>query len=87
MRRVAEWAGEHQMVPRGGVYNYGNHLTPGLGEVKGYVRQTVRRVLKGETVPAEEKVVSLFEPQTAIVFPLVASRPLVLILIVATFSS
>ena len=31
------------------------------------VRQTVRRVLKGETVPAEEKVVSLFEPHTDII--------------------
>ena len=31
------------------------------------VSQTVRRVLKGETVPAEEKVVSLFEPHTDII--------------------
>ena len=31
------------------------------------VRQTVRRVLRGETVPAEEKVVSLFEPHTDII--------------------
>ena len=31
------------------------------------VLQTVRRVLKGETVPAEEKVVSLFEPHTDII--------------------
>lgn len=31
------------------------------------VRQTVRRVLEGETVPAEEKVVSLFEPHTDII--------------------
>ena len=31
------------------------------------VGQTVRRVLRGETVPAEEKVVSLFEPHTDII--------------------
>ena len=31
------------------------------------VRQTVRRVLDGEKVPAEEKVVSLFEPHTDII--------------------
>ena len=31
------------------------------------VRQTVRRVLRGETVPAGEKVVSLFEPHTDII--------------------
>jgi len=43
-------------------------------EVRGYreladavVSQTVRRVLKGETVPATEKVVSLFEPHTDII--------------------
>lgn len=31
------------------------------------IRQTERRVLKGETVPAGEKVVSLFEPHTDVV--------------------
>lgn len=31
------------------------------------VAQTTRRVLKGEQVPASEKLVSLFEPQTAII--------------------
>ena len=36
-----------------------------LGEA--VVAQTVRRVLKGESVPAEEKVVSLFEPHTDII--------------------
>ncbi len=35
--------------------------------VEPVVRQTVRRVLEGETVPAEEKVVSLFEPHTDII--------------------
>ena len=38
---------------------------PDLAEA--VVRQTVRRVLKGETVPADEKVVSLFEPHTDII--------------------
>jgi IS5 family transposase len=31
------------------------------------VDQTQRRVIRGETVPAEEKVVSLFEPDTAVI--------------------
>lgn len=31
------------------------------------IRQTERRVLRGETVPSGEKVVSLFEPHTAVV--------------------
>lgn len=35
--------------------------------VQQVMRQTTRRVLAGEQVPASEKVVSLFEPQTAII--------------------
>ena len=49
-------------------------MAAGRGEVSHYrelaeavIDQTVRRVLKGETVPAEEKVVSLFEPHTDII--------------------
>ncbi len=35
--------------------------------VKQVISQTSRRVVQGETVPASEKVVSLFEPHTAII--------------------
>jgi IS5 family transposase len=35
--------------------------------VEQVVAQTTRRVLQGETVPASEKIVSLFEPHTAII--------------------
>lgn len=40
------------------------HMVPLVGQV---ISQTSRRVLQGEAVPAAEKVVSLFEPQTAII--------------------
>ena len=35
--------------------------------VKQVIEQTVRRVLDGETVPAQEKIVSIFEPHTDII--------------------
>ena len=41
-----------------------DHLVPLVGQV---IAQTTRRVLQGEAVPAGEKVVSLFEPHTAII--------------------
>jgi IS5 family transposase len=40
------------------------HYVPLMEQV---IRQTTRRVLRGERVPASEKVVSLFEPHTAII--------------------
>ena len=40
------------------------HMVPLVGQV---IAQTTRRVLQGEVVPATEKVVSLFEPHTAII--------------------
>jgi IS5 family transposase len=40
------------------------HYVPLVEQV---IRQTTRRVLQGERVPASEKVVSLFEPHTAII--------------------
>jgi IS5 family transposase len=40
------------------------HMVPLVGQV---IAQTTRRVLQGEAVPATEKVVSLFEPHTAII--------------------
>jgi transposase, IS5 family len=41
-----------------------DHFCPLLEQV---ISQTRRRVLQGQTVPAREKVVSLFEPHTAII--------------------
>jgi transposase, IS5 family len=38
-----------------------------IPRVEQVMAQTTRRVLQGETVPANEKVVSLFEPETAII--------------------
>jgi IS5 family transposase len=38
-----------------------------LPRVEQVIRQTTRRVIHGETVPAGEKLVSLFEPHTAII--------------------
>jgi IS5 family transposase len=40
------------------------HMVPLVGQV---IAQTRRRVLQGEAVPAAEKVVRLFEPQTAMI--------------------
>jgi IS5 family transposase len=40
------------------------HMVPLVSQV---IAQTTRRVLQGEAVPAAEKVVSLFEPPTAII--------------------
>jgi transposase, IS5 family len=40
------------------------HMVPLVSQV---IAQTTRRVLQGEAVPAAEKVVSLFEPHTAII--------------------
>jgi transposase, IS5 family len=41
-----------------------DHVLPLVGQV---VTQTIRRVLQGEAVPASEKLVSLFEPHTAVI--------------------
>lgn len=41
-----------------------DHIVPLVCQV---VTQTTRRVIQGEAVPAAEKLVSLFEPQTAII--------------------
>jgi IS5 family transposase len=41
-----------------------DHVIPLVGQV---ITQTTRRVVQGEAVPAPEKLVSLFEPHTAII--------------------
>jgi IS5 family transposase len=38
-----------------------------IPRVEQVIEQTTRRVLQGDTVPAAEKIVSLFEPETAII--------------------
>jgi len=49
----------------------GKHLAATLGHmvplVDQVIAQTTRRIMQGEAVPAAEKVVSLFEPHTAII--------------------
>jgi IS5 family transposase len=42
-------------------------LTAFVPRVQQVIEQTTRRVLRGETVPAKDKLVSLFEPHTAII--------------------
>ncbi len=46
-----------------------------LPRVEQIIDQTVRRVLGGEKVPADEKLVSLFEPETAIIRKGKPARP------------
>jgi IS5 family transposase len=43
------------------------HLQAVVPQVEQVIEQTVRRVFAGEAVPAQEKLVSLFEPHTAII--------------------
>ncbi len=43
------------------------HLTTFLPRVQQVIDQTTRRVLKGQSVPAPQKLVSVFEPHTAII--------------------
>jgi IS5 family transposase len=49
-----------------------DHVVPLVCQV---ITQTTRRVIHGEAVPASEKVVSLFEPQTAIICKGKPGRP------------
>ncbi len=46
-----------------------------LPRVERAIAQTVRRVLKGEAVPAPEKIVSLFEPHTQVIVRHKAGQP------------
>jgi IS5 family transposase len=55
-----------ELIGRGGVL-YATQLQHFLPLVKRIIEQTERRVLRGEAVPAEEKLVSLFEPHTDII--------------------
>jgi transposase, IS5 family len=46
-----------------------------IPRVEQAIDQTVRRVFNGESVPAQEKIVSLFEPHTAIICRQKAGKP------------
>jgi transposase, IS5 family len=52
-----------------------NQFSDFLPRVARVIDQTVRRVLAGEKVPADEKLVSLFEPETAIIRKGKPARP------------
>jgi IS5 family transposase len=52
-----------------------DQLNAFLPRVTRVIDQTVRRVLAGEQVPAEDKLVSLFEPETAIIRKGKPARP------------
>jgi IS5 family transposase len=63
--RAAEQALEE--LSREGAIVYATQLGHFLPLVKRVIDQTERRVLRGESVPAEEKIVSIFEPHTDII--------------------
>ena len=63
--RAAERA-EQELVHRGAV-GYAFQLHHFLPLVKRVIDQTERRVLHGESVPATEKLVSIFEPHTDVI--------------------
>jgi IS5 family transposase len=59
-------AAAHELAAAGGI-GYAVQLDYFVPLVKRVIDQTERRVLRGESVPAEEKLVSLFEPHTDII--------------------
>jgi len=63
--RAAEQALEE--LTRAGAIMYATQLGHLLPLVKRVIDQTERRVLRGESVPAQEKIVSIFEPHTDII--------------------
>jgi IS5 family transposase len=63
--RAAEAAAQ-ELAERGAVV-YATQLDHFLPLVKRVIEQTERRVLRGESVPAVEKIVSIFEPHTDII--------------------
>ena len=63
--RAAESAAQ-ELVQRGAVL-YATQLQHFIPLVKRVIDQTERRVLRGESVPAAEKLVSIFEPHTDII--------------------
>ena len=63
--RAAEQA--EQELARKGAIAYATQLHHFIPLVKRVIDQAERRVLHGESVPASEKIVSIFEPQTDII--------------------
>src|SRR3954453_19586136 len=74
-RRLARELKVYQ--PRGerGAGRRARQLDVSLPRVERAIAQAVRRVLEGETVPAGEKIVSLFEPHTRIIVRHKAGKP------------
>lgn len=56
-----------ELRKHGAATNLSQELEHYIGLALQVVEQTERRVIKGESVPATEKVVSIFEPHTAII--------------------
>ena len=71
-QRVAEALQQQADEPARRVAEQLNAFLPRVAQV---IDQTVRRVLGGEKVPATEKLVSLFEPETAIISKGKPARP------------
>lgn len=71
-QRVAEALKEQADAP---ATRIAEQLADWLPRVERIIDQTVRRVLGGEKVPANEKLVSLFEPETAIISKGKPARP------------
>ncbi len=63
--RAAERA-EHELARKGAVV-YATQLHHFIPLVKRVIQQTERRILHGESVPAGEKIVSIFEPHADII--------------------
>jgi IS5 family transposase len=71
-QRVAEALKQQADARSQRLANQFSDLLPRVAQV---IDQTVRRVLAGEKVPADEKLVSLFEPETAIIRKGKLARP------------
>jgi transposase, IS5 family len=56
-----------QAIGQPAAQHLADQLTTFIPRVQQVMRQTQRRVLNGESVPARDKLVSLFEPHTAII--------------------
>lgn len=71
-QRVVENLGEQTGNP---AHKLCDQLQTFISRTQQVIEQTVRRVFKDETVPAEDKLVSLFEPHTDIIKRGKAQRP------------
>ncbi len=67
VERAAGVLGAHQHRPERQARHFAEQLSIFLPRVQQVITQTQRRVLDGQSVPAAHKLVSLFEPHTAII--------------------